>query len=218
MSEQQKQKKVPFYSAAVRWLYRRFVSLLSPRAGRRSAEKQRAQFTAQDVRGRYIFSQHRDAAAEMAFGHSTFSHAGCGTIAVYNLLFDMGQDVALSDVLYAAQRQGTVVAGGRLGSNPRRMGRLLQQFGQRAQLCITEQEFFDTFSQGDRAIVCFWHSDDIRDGAHFVFAAARSNPTRYAVYNSLRRGFADRPLMLREKAEIWGSGRYITAWVVKAKQ
>ena len=194
------------------------ATLLSVRAPKRAAAKRAAQNALQPVQGRYIFSQHKDAAHAVQFGRGDLSGHGCGAIAVYNLLTDMGRQPLLSELLYLAERVGLPVAGGRLGSHPRRIGRLLTKYGVKADYFAHEAAFLQQFAAGERAVVCYWHAAaDVWQGLHFVFIRAGQAPLRATVYNSLRRGSSDRPLRLSSADELWKKGMFLCAWKVTAE-
>ena len=216
MKQQTEKTRRPILGAnAKRVLCQTAATLLSPRASKRAAEKRAALNALQPVQGRYIFSQHKDAAHAVQFGKGDISGHGCGAIAVYNLLTDMGMQPQLHELLYRAERVGLPVAGGRLGSHPRRIGRLLAAYGTAAQYYAHEADFLQQFAAGERAVVCYWHAAaDVWQGLHFVYIRAAQPPFCATVYNSLWRGHSDRPLHLHTADELWKKGVFLCAWKV----
>ena len=216
MKQQTENTRRPILSGNTkRVLCETVATLLSVRPTKRAAQKRAAQNAQQPVQGRYIYSQHKDAAHTVQFGRGDISGHGCGGVAVYNLLTDMGRQPQLAEVLYRAERVGMTVACGKLGSHPRRIGRLLAAYGADAAYTADEAGFLQQLAEGERAIVCYWHdAADVWQGLHFVFVRVGQPPHRFTVYNSLWRGHSDRPLQLGALQTLWKKGVFLCAWKI----
>lgn len=78
-----------------------------------------------------INGQGREPIARMPYGISRVGFSGCESIAVYNLLRDMGREVTLPEVIRAADENRCFTLFGLTGIFPRGVMRLLKVFGLR---------------------------------------------------------------------------------------
>ena len=158
---------------------------------------------ARDIKGAFVSSQKSEQAAGLRYGHTACGRTGCGGIAIYNALTALGLRVSLAEVLYQLERRRCAAAGGRLGTHPFRLRRVLNLYPVRARRVYRMESLEEEMRAVDAAIVAIWND--------------RSHPLRGAHFFALRRSAAEFEALNREGipacgtlAEIVGRGRFIT--------
>lgn len=141
--------------------------------------------------GDHIQGQLNDIVADMRFGNSTVGKSGCGCVAIYNALCDMGRtDISLSDLIYLADANGYMMAGGQWGIMPWNLSNLMDDVG------IEHTEVYPyslqinaidgNIEDGQVFVVSSWNTeDDPGDGMHHyeIVYNAEDPVNPWVVYN-----------------------------------
>jgi len=189
-------------------LPRLFYPLASwPVRGRVSAENFACN-RAHDISRVPVRSQRAPEVMHMRYARTSCSKTGCGAIAVYNALTVLGLAVSLAEILYQMEHRRFAACGGRFGTNPFALGRVLALYPVRARRFRRMETLAGVMETGDAAILVIWNDRHrLSRGAHF-FAVQRTTEG-FTAHN--RAGTAESGIL----AEILGPGRFITAYLVQ---
>ena len=75
-----------------------------------------------------INGQGREQYRSIPFGKSTVGHSGCGAIAIYNVLNEIGRSVVLEDVIGTAENLHCMLLWGFFGIWPKKLGDILSYY------------------------------------------------------------------------------------------
>lgn len=163
---------------------------------------------ARDVSRVPVRSQRAPGVAQMRYARTHCGETGCGAVAVYNALTALGLAVSLAEIVYQMERRAFAACGGRLGSHPFRLEKVLTLYPVRVRRIGRTDTLTAAMRTGDTAILVIWNDRErLRSGAHF-FAIQRT-AAEYTAYN--REGVAESGTL----PEILGRGQLITAYLVQ---
>lgn len=115
------------------------------------------------LQGGMIENQNAAVCSRMKVGTADLAFAGCGIIAVYNLLVSFGESPSLA-ALIARFEKNILMLKGQFGSDPFKIAELLEDEG----FAVTHLDP-DYTGPGERFICTFWNDkEDIRDSAHTI--------------------------------------------------
>ncbi|MBQ8297357.1 MAG: hypothetical protein IJX77_06205 [Ruminococcus sp.] len=124
----------------------------------------------------YINGQALGAVSRMRYGLCRMSFNGCGSIAVYNALLYLGQRQRLCDIAVRLERYRMLF--GVFGCNPKRLGRVLMQYG-------IDYEQPENPDEAQAFIISFWTGRRFMSSIHTVFGVRKNNDIRiYNRYNN----------------------------------
>lgn len=119
-----------------------------------------------------IENQNAAVCSRMKVGTADLAFAGCGIIAVYNLLVSFGGKPSLA-ALIARFEKNIIMLKGQFGSDPFKIAELLEDEG----YAVTHLDPSYT-GPGERFICTFWNDkDDIRDSAHTILLTREADGT-----------------------------------------
>ena len=99
----------------------------------------------------------------------TIAENGCGIIAIYNALTLNGIEIDFEDVLNEANNMdGLLLSGGKRGTNPNKIGNVLENHGLNYAKYNNPKDFNDAIKHGGTYIVSFWNDRKPWEGAHIV--------------------------------------------------
>ncbi|MBQ3592937.1 MAG: hypothetical protein II982_01080, partial [Clostridia bacterium] len=145
---------------------------------------------------------------DLKFGnYGTIAKNGCGVIAMYNALTLNGIDVEFEDILDEANKMpGLVLLGGIWGTNPNKIGDVLENHGLNYAKYNNPEDFNDAIKQGGTYIVSFWNENNWEDGAHIV-AFTSDKDGNIIVYNESNK--SSTPFKYSSKYGKTGLDRYM---------
>ena len=113
----------------------------------------------------------------------TIAENGCGIIAIYNALTLNGIEIDFEDVLNEANNMdGLLLSGGKRGTNPNKIGNVLENHGLNYAKYNNPKDFNDAIKHGGTYIVSFWNDRNPWEGAHIV-AFTSDKDGNIIVYN-----------------------------------
>ena len=116
------------------------------------------------------------------YGNYSVSYNGCAPIALFNGLYIKNCGQPLSLLIHALEESGCLCMGGRFGTNPYRLSRLLKKFPVSFTRYFRLSSLEKDLLCGDAAILAIWNDRcDLKKGAHF-FTVCKT-PDGYLVYN-----------------------------------
>lgn len=158
-----------------------------------------------------IFSQRACGVAPLRYARTRCGETGCGAVAVYNALWLLGAHPSLASVIHRMECSRCPAWGGRLGTGPRSLSRVLRIFGADFRRTQKLSALAGSLAEGDIAILAIWNdAADVRRGAHF-FTVQRTL-TGFVAYNREASPCAGTP------EEIVGRGRLITAYCITGQK
>ena len=127
---------------------------------------------------------------EMAYGATTAGNTSCETIAVYNVLKDLGVSTTLSDIIFTADVNGYMLIGGCWGVAPYKVDDLMDDYGIEYDR-VTQDEVerkadAGDYQSGQPFVAVIWNNEDsIFDGIHTfeITYSADEEESQWIVYN-----------------------------------
>lgn len=128
----------------------------------------------------YINNQKIGNASQIKFGAFYSSFNGCGWIAVYNTLLNLGGFSHPANIVH--ELEGGALLHGALGVSPITVRDYFRNRGYRAVLCL--DNFDSNAKSGDASILMYLHPD----GAHYI--ALKWTGSEYRTYNVYDEGYS----------------------------
>ena len=120
----------------------------------------------------YIYTQNKDIFYDWKVGlSSNIARTGCGYIAVYNTLLSLNRRKPFSGVIYEFDRNEGKNALGFLGADPSHIGEYFNKLDIKYKKYYSYESLDNALkevSPSQMVILCYWNSDSISDGAHYI--------------------------------------------------
>ena len=138
----------------------------------------------------FMENQNSPEMTRLKYARSDMTRSGCGLIAVYNALVYFGREgVSLPDLIAGAENRGAMVAGGKLGTSPVSLLRILREHGFVTRVGYSEAADNRILSDGEAAILMFLNNRrKPAEGLHFVFLS-REEDGRWIIHNARGSGY-----------------------------
>ena len=104
---------------------------------------------------------------DMGIGFSNFKHSGCGAVATFNAMALAGCTPVMPEIVDFYERKGLTMYG-KLGINPRAIGRYLAKQGIAWKRYSKRNELDVVLNNGQCAILLYWWVGKKGCGAHYV--------------------------------------------------
>ncbi len=185
-----------------------FYPLAAWPVGRWRSQQNLAQNRPRDIAGPPVLQQMAPETRWLCCGATTAGFAGCGPISVYNTLILLGRSASLAEVIHRFERSRALALGGRAGTDPRAVGRILRLYGLACRRVHSAAALENALLPGGAAVLLIWNERDrIAGGAHY-FAVQKSPDGGFTCCNH-------HPRQAPSLAGLIGGGRFAAGFVVE---
>ena len=131
----------------------------------------------------HITNQYEGKATEVKMGFAPFGSNACGWVAAFNAFLEIDRRIPVQNIVQYIENNNGLILDGAFGVNPAVYGKMFKDYGVNSTTIFINNDLDAQAQEGRTAILCYFNSNNIRDGAHYITITWDPETEEYIAYN-----------------------------------